>query len=79
MLMAVVFDRAANKSEIIDTVHLLWTQIYDCVGLRLGLSTESLRFAATLRHPDCPSRPSGEQDARAYALRPVQRWPRTGD
>ena len=63
MLMAVVFDRAANKSEIIDTVHLLWTQIYDCVGLRLGLSTESLRFAATLRHPDCPSRPSGEQDA----------------
>ena len=63
MLMAVVFDRAANKSEIIDTVHLLWTQIYDCVGLRLGSSTESLRFAATLRHPDYPSRPSGEQDA----------------
>ena len=63
MLMAVVFDRASNKSEIIDIVHSLWTQIYDCVGLRLGLSTESLRFAATLKSPDCPSRPFGEADA----------------
>ena len=63
MLMAIIFDSADNKSEIIDTVHLLWTQIYDCVGLRLGLSTESLRFAATLRHPQCPSRPIGEEDA----------------
>ena len=63
MLMAIVFDRAANKFEIIDMVHSLWTQIYRCVGLRLGLSTESLRFAATLRHPVCPSRPLGEEDA----------------
>lgn len=63
MLMAVVFDRAGNKYEIIDTVHSLWTQIFDCVGLRLGLSTESLRFAATLRNPDCPSRPLGEEGA----------------
>ena len=63
MLMAIVFDSSANSSEIIDTVHSLWTQIYDCVGLRLGLSTESLRFAATLRNPVCPSRPLGEEDA----------------
>ncbi len=64
MLMAVVFDRAANnQSEFIETVHSLWTQVYRCVGLRLGLSTESLRFAATLRHPECPSRPLGEEDA----------------
>ena len=63
MLMAIVFDRAANKSEIIDMVHLLWTQIYDCVGLRLGLSTESLRFAATLRNPECPNRLLGQEDA----------------
>ncbi len=29
----------------------------------MGLSTESLRFAATLRLPKCPSRPLGEEDA----------------
>ena len=63
MLMAVVFEHEANRSEHIDTVHSLWTQIYRCVGLRLGLSTESLRFAATLRTPDCPSRPFGEEGA----------------
>ena len=63
MLMAIVFESSTNSSEIIDTVHSLWTQIYDCVGLRLGLSTESLRFAATLRNPVCPSRPLGEEDA----------------
>ena len=63
MLMAIVFDSSANSSEIIDTVHSLWTQIYGRVGLRLGLSTESLRFAATLRNPVCPSRPLGEEDA----------------
>ncbi len=63
MLMAIVFESSTNSSEIIDTVHSLWTQIYDCVGLRLGLSTESLRFAATLRNPVCPSRPMGEEDA----------------
>ena len=63
MLMAIVFDRAANRSEIIDMVHSLWAEIYDCVGLRLGLSTESLRFAATLRDPVCPNRPLSEEDA----------------
>ena len=63
MLMAIVFESSTNNSEIIDTVHSLWTQIYDCVGLRLGLSTESLRFAATLRNPVCPSRPLGEAGA----------------
>ena len=63
MLMAVVFEHEANRAEHIDTVHSLWAQIYDCVGLRLGLSTESLRFAATLRTPECPSRPFGEENA----------------
>ncbi len=36
MLMAIVFETdAGNKSEIINEVHLLWTDIYRCVGLRL--------------------------------------------
>jgi len=65
MLMAIVFESdTGNKSEIIDEVHRLWTDIYGCVGLRLGLSTESLRFAATLRTPHYPpNRPLSEEDA----------------
>ncbi len=64
MLMAVVFESGAgNNAEIIDEVHNRWTQIYKRVGLRLGLSTESLRFAATLRNQDRPSRPLGEEAA----------------
>lgn len=63
MLMAIVFERAENKSEIIERVHSLWSQIYGCIGRRLGLSTESLRFAATLHCPECPSRPLGEEAA----------------
>jgi len=64
MLMAIVFEaETGNKSEIIDEVHQLWTDIYGCVGLRLGLNDESLRFAATLRTPNCPNRPLSEEDA----------------
>ena len=68
MLMAIVFEHASNKSELIKTVHSLWTQIYDRIGLRLNLSTESLRFAATLRAPERQSRVMGEADA-ALSLR----------
>lgn len=65
MLMAIVFEAdTGNKSEIIDEVHQLWADIYRCVGLRLGLSTESLRFAATLRSEQWPpSRPLSDEDA----------------
>ena len=64
MLMANIYEsNADNIDELVNEVHQLWTDIYRCVGLRLGLSTESLRFAATLRHSDCPSRPLGEEDA----------------
>ena len=55
--MAIVFESdSGNSSETIDEVHQLWAQIYAHIGLRLGLSTESLRFAATLRSPELPSR-----------------------
>jgi hypothetical protein len=69
MLMAVVFQNdTGNRDEIIEEVHKLWTDIYGCVGIRLGMSTESLRFAATLRLGQRPNRPLGEEDA-AYLLR----------
>ena len=65
MLMAIVFESRETdaKDDIIDKVHMLWTQIYRTVGLRIGLSTESLRFAATLYGASAPSRPLGEEDA----------------
>ncbi len=63
-LMAIVFEsKSGNKDELINEVHQLWTDIYRCVGLRLGLSTESLRFAATLRTSYPHSRPLGEEEA----------------
>ena len=65
MLMAIVFDTKGTeaKDDTINKVHMLWTQIYSTIGLRIGLSTESLRFAATLYRDSAPSRPLGEEDA----------------
>lgn len=64
-LMATVFESpTGNRGEIINEIHQLWTDIYARIGLRLGLSTESLRFAATLRHLNwSPSRPLGEEES----------------
>ena len=64
MLMAIVFEYdGGNKEEIINQVHQLWTDIYRCVGLRQGLSAESLRFAATLRSDERPSRIYNQENA----------------
>ena len=64
MLMAVVFDsKTGNQDEIISEVHEIWSAIYHIIGLRLGLSTESLRFAATLWSTERPNRSLGEEEA----------------
>ena len=66
MLMAIVFSRTGNNGNrdvLIDQIHRLWSDIYGIVGLRLGLSTESLRFAATLRSKDSPNRVLNEESA----------------
>ena len=64
MLMAVVFETdTGNKDELIEEVHQLWSDIYGTVGLRLGLSNESLRFAGTLWSGLCPSRTLAAEDA----------------
>ena len=42
---------------------LFWRDIYSVIGLRQGLSTEALRFAATLNVTETPHRPLGERDA----------------
>ncbi len=62
MLMGVVFDsETENRQEIIDEVHTLWADIYRTIGLRMGLSTEALRFAATLRSKNRPGRTLSEE------------------
>ena len=64
MLMAVVFEAETGRSQtLIEEVHGLWAEIYRIIGLHLGLSTESLRFAATLRSDNPESRPLSEEDA----------------
>ena len=64
MLMANVFESTAeNKIEIINEVHWEWAEIYRIVGLRLGLSDESMRVSATLRAPNRPYRPLSAEDA----------------
>lgn len=64
MLMSIIFEsETGNKTELIDEIHVLWSEIYARVGLRLGLSTESLRFTATLRDEDRPNRPMGAEEA----------------
>lgn len=64
LLMAVVFESGAgNVDEWIKEVQQLWADIYRVVGLRIGMSTESMRFAATLQLDNPPSKVSGEEDA----------------
>lgn len=64
MLMAIVFEYTAESdNEAINEIHDLWAAIYRTVGLRIGLSSESMRFAATLWASSRPSRPFGEEDA----------------
>lgn len=74
MLMAVVFEtETGNEREMINEVHKLWSEIYRTIGLRLGLSTESLRFAATLRSTTCPNRVLNEEDAARVMLELTER------
>ena len=64
MLMGVVFEHTAESdNEAIKEIHELWATIYRIVGLRIGLSSESMRFAATLCADRRPSRSLGEEDA----------------
>ena len=67
ILMAIIFEaNSGNRDELIAEVHRLWTDIYDCIGMRVGLSTESLRFAATFKTSSCPSRPLSEENATKF-------------
>ncbi len=64
ILMGSAFDlKTADNKSLISDLHIIWRDIYSVIGLRQGLSTEALRFAATLKVGEAPSRPLGEQNS----------------
>jgi hypothetical protein len=84
-LMSVAFeDNQGNSAEHIEELHRIWGNIYEAIGLRQGLSTEALRFGATLKSPSRISKPLGEEDAvesltkqvdtNAFKAREVSNW-----
>ena len=64
ILMGTAFElKNANLEGLVKDLHTVWRDIYSVIGLRQGLSTEALRFAATLNVMETPNRPLGERDA----------------
>ena len=63
-LMGVAFgNNQGNNDEYINELHQIWGGIYRAVGLQQGLSTEALRFGATLISSASLSKPLGEEGA----------------
>lgn len=64
MLMAIAFKSGqGNSEEHINELHNIWGDIYETIGLRQGMSSEALKFAATLKSSTRPSKPLVEQAA----------------
>ena len=64
VLMGKAFElENANRDQLISDLHTIWRDIYAQIGLHQGLSTEALRFAATLHKSTMPHRPLSERDA----------------
>ncbi len=71
ILMGFVFENnRGNCEEHIKQLHQIWGDIYETVGLREGLDTEALRFAATLRGSS-GAKPVGEEDAVSLLMKQV--------
>ena len=63
-LMGTVFEYSeGNKEETTKELHHVWGDIYRWVGLNQGRSSESLRFAATLKSAERLSRVQSEEAA----------------
>ena len=64
ILMGLAFSiNEASRDELIQDLHNIWRDIYAIIGLRQGLNTEALRFAATLYLENQPYRPFSEEHA----------------
>lgn len=63
VLMGIAFEEAMNPPEMIKELHEIWQRIYKQVGVRQALSSEALRFAATLWSSDSLSKVCSDADA----------------
>ena len=64
MLMSIAFeDNQGNSDEHIRELHDIWGKIYETIGLHQGLSTEALRFGASLDSLHQISKVLGEEQA----------------
>ena len=63
VLMGIAYEEAPNSSEMIKELHQIWQRIYENIGLRQGLSSEALRFAATLWSKSSTSRVLADADS----------------
>lgn len=63
VLMGVVFEKSVNPHEMTTELHQIWSRIYRALGLKQGLSSEALRFAATLWDNQLANRVYSEEQA----------------
>lgn len=64
ILMGLAFEtKTGNEKETVEELHHIWRDIYGCIGLRQGLSAETLKFGATLWSRQRPNRVIQEEDA----------------
>lgn len=64
ILMGIAFDKGGtDKESNIKELHEIWEDIYRCLGLHKGMSSESLRFAAALKSTAQSNRVPSEEDA----------------
>lgn len=57
---AFLLEEEETRKRLIGELHTLWRDIYSIIGLRQGLNTEALRFAATLHACKRLSKPLSE-------------------
>lgn len=62
-LMAKAFEAGGGDQAYIKELHTIWSSIYRTIGMRQAMSSEALRFAATLKSSQRPNKVLGEEDA----------------
>lgn len=72
VLMGVVFESAENSDEMTKELHQIWSRIYRALGLKQGLSSEALRFAATLWDEQQANRVYSEEQSLEVFRKSVQ-------
>lgn len=78
VLMGLAFEaNTGNQRDTVAELHRLWREIYNVIGLRQGLSAETLKVSATLWSEDSLSRLLGEEDSVAV-LREIATRSSTG-